>query len=63
MTAPYILEQNGVMECINRTIVEKVKAMFFDLQSPYNLWLEIVQTATYLRNWTLSRGEDKTPEE
>jgi hypothetical protein len=63
LSAPYTLQQNGVAERINRTIIEKSKTMLFDSGLLKNLWPEIVQTAAYLRNRILTKGEDRTPEE
>lgn len=59
----YTSQQNGVAKCINRTIIEKFKTMLFDSRLLKNLQLEIVQTAAYLRNRILTKGEDRTLEE
>jgi len=60
---PYTPEQNGVAERINRTIIEKSKAMLIDSRLPRNLWPEVVQTAVYIHNRIPPRGQEETPEE
>ena len=37
--------------------------MLVEMKLPHNLWPEVVQTAAYLRNRSLARGQEKTPEE
>ena len=37
LTVPYTPEQNGVAECINRTIIEKTKTMLIDSNLPQKL--------------------------
>lgn len=49
-TVPYTPEQNGVSERLNRTIVEKVRAMLASSGMPKNMWGEAVYTAVYLLN-------------
>jgi hypothetical protein len=50
MTAPYSPSQNGVSEHINRTIVEKTRALLIGKSIPFFLWPEAVTYAVYLRN-------------
>ena len=61
LTVPYTPEQNGIAECINRTIIEKAKAMLIDVNLPHDLWPEVVQTVAYLHNQVPTRGSSKTP--
>ena len=60
-TIPYTPEQNGVAERLNRTLMERVRAMLNDAQLPYSLWAEAVLTANYLRNRSPVANKDKTP--
>ena len=57
-------EHNGVSERLNRTIMEKVRAMLHDSGLPKFLWAEAVAHAVYLKNrtWTRTIG-DTTPYE
>ena len=49
-TIPKIPEQNGVVERLNRTLVEIVRSMLIDSKLPQKFWAEALSTATYLRN-------------
>jgi transposase InsO family protein len=49
-TVRYTPEQNGAAERLNRTLMEKVRAMLEDSKLPKSLWAEAVTTANYLRN-------------
>jgi hypothetical protein len=44
-TAPYTPQQNGAAERLNRTIVEKVRAMLSDAELPRHFWAEAAMTA------------------
>lgn len=55
-TAPYSPAQNGVAEHLNRTLVERVRAMIFQHNSPLFLWQEAIAYANYLRNHTPTRS-------
>jgi len=46
--APYNLEQNGMAERKNRTIVGATKAMLYDQDLPRYLWAEACNTAIYI---------------
>jgi hypothetical protein len=52
-------EHNGVAERLNRTIMEKVRAMLLDSDLPKFLWAEATAHAVYLKNrtWTRALGE------
>ncbi|PKI41916.1 hypothetical protein CRG98_037666 [Punica granatum] len=47
---PDTLQHNGVVERMNRTILEKVKCMLIMTKLPKPFWGEIVNTACYLIN-------------
>uniref|UniRef100_A0A8D8G2M5 Copia protein n=2 Tax=Culex pipiens TaxID=7175 RepID=A0A8D8G2M5_CULPI len=49
-TVPYTPEQNGVSERLNRTVIEKVRAMMEAKSVPKFLWGEAVITTVYLLN-------------
>lgn len=64
VTAPHSLSQNGIAECLNRTVVEHARAMLHTHELLLFLWKEAVAYATYLKNRspTCALGET-TPEE
>ena len=53
-------EHNGISECLNRTIMEKVHAMLDDSGMPKFLWAEAVSHAVYLKNRTWTCTIDNT---
>ena len=55
-------EHNGVAERLNRTLLEKVRAMLHETDLPKFLWAEAMAHAVYLKNrtWTRTIG-DTTP--
>lgn len=58
----YSPELNGVAERMNRTLVEKAKAMLFDSNLPKEMWTEAISTATVLTNRSPTTAvENKTP--
>jgi hypothetical protein len=61
LTCPYTPEQNGVAERLNRTLLEKARAMIKDAGLSSELWAEAVNTANFVKNRTLSRTHGKTP--
>ena len=64
VSAPYSPEQNGVSERVNRTIVERTKAILADSNLPKQLWMEIASTVVYLKNRSpTSAVKDMTPYE
>lgn len=54
-TTPYNLEQNGIAERKNRTIVEVARAMMYDQDMPKFLWAEACNTTVYVQNRTPRR--------
>ncbi|KAJ2994795.1 hypothetical protein NUW54_g7491 [Trametes sanguinea] len=57
-------EYNGVSERVNRTLMEKVRAMLHASALPNNLWGEAAHHAMYLKNRTPTRALDgRTPYE
>ena len=60
-TNPYTPEQNGAAERLNRTLMEKVRAMLITTKLPESLWAEAAVTANYVRNRSPTSTRDKTP--
>ena len=61
----YMPQQNGVAECMNRTLIGKMKSMLHGANLPYKLWAETWETAWYLYTKGLVQALDKdmsTPE-
>jgi hypothetical protein len=52
-SAAYTYEQNGLIERINKTILEKVRCLLFTIKLLKYLWGEAVSTAVYIYNRTL----------
>ncbi|GJR25297.1 retrovirus-related pol polyprotein from transposon TNT 1-94 [Tanacetum coccineum] len=58
------LQQNGVVEIQNRTLVEAARTMLIFSKVPLYLWAEAVSTACYTKNRSLIRlSYNKTPYE
>lgn len=62
-TVPYTPEQNGTVERMNRTIMEKVRAMLYESGLPKTLWREAAVTASYLINRSPATSTGLTPYE
>ena len=60
-TVRYTPEQNGAAERLNRTLMEKVRAMLEDSGLPKSLWAEAVNTANYIRNRSPVSTRLRTP--
>ena len=60
-TVAYTPQQNGKAERLNRTVLERTRAMLEDSQLPEELWAEAAVTACYIRNRSPAHGEAKTP--
>ena len=52
--AAYSPQQNGVSECLNRTLVEAARSMLSHAGLGNMYWAESVATATYLHNQMVS---------
>ncbi|GKD61491.1 retrovirus-related pol polyprotein from transposon TNT 1-94, partial [Tanacetum coccineum] len=58
------LQQNGVVERRNRTLVEAARTMLIYAKAPLFLWAEVVATACYTQNRSIiQRRHGKTPYE
>ncbi|GIL69265.1 hypothetical protein Vretimale_12615 [Volvox reticuliferus] len=62
-TVGYTPEQNGAAERLNRTLLEKMRAMLVESELPQQLWAEALATANYLRNISPVAGAKVTPHE
>ena len=60
-TMAYTPQQNGKAERLNRTLVEKTRAMLQDAGLEEGLWGEAIMTANFLRNRSPVSGKPKTP--
>lgn len=65
MTVPYTPQQNGVSERMNRTLMERARAILAESGFDKEMWGEAVYTATYITNRcpTSAVYFDKTPYE
>ena len=50
LTVPKTPQQNGVAECMNRTLVEMARLMLIGANMPQRFWAEAISTAAYLQN-------------
>lgn len=62
-SAPYTPEQNGAAERLNRTLVERVRAMLYESGLSKRFWAEAVKTACWVRNRSPVKGAAVTPYE
>jgi hypothetical protein len=60
-TMAYTPEQNGKAERLNRTLIEKGRAMLADTGLRKQLWAEALLTANMIRNRSPVANKDKTP--
>lgn len=64
LTAPYMPQQNGVVERRNRTLLEMTRSMLKHMKLPNFLWGEAIRHATYLINRMATRSlKECTPYE
>eukprot|EP00253_Pinus_taeda_P003388 PITA_03388 len=63
-TTPYTPQQNGVVERMNKTLMERARSMLSGTGLGQEFWAEVVDTACYLVNMSPSSMlEYKTPQE
>eukprot|EP00253_Pinus_taeda_P033545 PITA_33545 len=63
-SSPYTLEQNGVVERMNKTLMERARSMLNGARLGQELWVESVEIACNLFNRSPSSAlEDNTPQE
>jgi transposase InsO family protein len=63
ITAPYSPDQNRVAERVNRTIMERTRAVLADAKLLKELWMEIAKTVVYLKNRSPTSALSITPYE
>ena len=63
LTAPYTPQQNGKAERLNRTIMDRVRAMLAESGLDPSLWAEAALTAAYTRNRSATPTQALTPYE
>lgn len=64
LTAPYTLQQNGVVERRNRTLLEMTRSMLKHRSMPNWFWGEAIRHSAYLLNRIATRAlKDRTPYE
>ena len=49
---------NGIAECLNRTLLERIRVFTHTSGLPKSLWGEALRHATWLKNWTATRALD-----
>jgi hypothetical protein len=63
-TAPYTSLQNGKVERLHRTLMNKSRAMRLACHAPLHMWDEFTLTSSFLSNLTTSKPlNGKTPHE
>ena len=63
-TTPYTPQHNGVVERMNRTLMEKARSMLSSAGIGQEFWVEAVETTCYLVNWSSKLALiDKNPQE
>jgi len=63
MTTADTPQHNGVAERLNRTLLDKTRAMLSDANLPKSYWLEALNYAVLLHNVSLSKSIGTTPTE
>ena len=48
LSAPYTPQQNGVVECKNRTLFEMARTMLDEYKTPRRFWIEAIDTACHI---------------
>ncbi|GLI63566.1 hypothetical protein VaNZ11_006559 [Volvox africanus] len=63
LSAPYTPQQNGKAKRLNRTLLDKVRAMLAESAVPKEYWHEALMVANFVRNRSPVAGKPKTPYE
>ena len=60
-TNPYSSQENGVAERLNRTLMDKARAMLSESDLEEKWWGEAVLTANHVRNRTATKKTGRRP--
>jgi hypothetical protein len=60
-SAPYVHQQNGHAERLNRRLLSIMRSLLADQEVSHGFWPEALDTAVYLHNRTCSSRHDMTP--
>lgn len=60
-TVPYTPQQNGKAERLNRSLIEKTRAMLTESGLPMEAWGEAIMTAAFVRNRSPYADKEATP--
>ncbi|GAQ87846.1 hypothetical protein KFL_003820010 [Klebsormidium nitens] len=60
-TNPFSSPENGVAEKLNRTLMDKSRAMLSESELELKWWGEAILTANYVKNRTVTKKHGKTP--
>lgn len=64
LSAPYEPQQNGMVERLNKTLMEGTRALLIGSELPNTLWGEAVRTVAFVRNLKPAKGiNGKSPAE
>jgi transposase InsO family protein len=62
LSVPHTPQQNGRAERLNRTLVEKARAMLLEARMPKEFWAEALKAANFVRNVTYMEVIKDAPE-
>jgi hypothetical protein len=60
LSATYVPEQNGRAERLNRTLLERTRALMHEHKAPKVLWAHAIQFACMLKNCIPGNGQTAT---
>ena len=60
-TVPETLEQNGLADRFNRTLVEAPRCMLHESLLPKTYWFRVIATAAFVRNVVVKERDAKSP--
>lgn len=60
-TQVYTPQHNGKAERLNRTLIEKARALLYDTETEKKFWGEAVRTSAYLLNRSPTEAVEVTP--
>ena len=63
LTIPYTLQQNGVAERMNKTLLDMIRSMMVQAKLPISFWRDALMNATCILNKVPSKSVPSTPYE